>query len=119
MVAPQPERNTEHYARSRTTRSTRRAGPVSTFSIDVDTGSYSNVRRMLLAGQRPPRDAVRAEEMLNYFDYGYPRRPRATVRSGQHRSRAGAVESAPPAGAGRHPGLPRRRRGIPPPTWCS
>ena len=45
---------------------------VSTFSIDVDTGSYSNVRRMLVAGQRPPADAVRAEEMLNYFDYGYP-----------------------------------------------
>ncbi len=35
--------------------------PVSTFSIDVDTGSYSNVRRMLLAGQRPSRDAVRAK----------------------------------------------------------
>ena len=46
--------------------------PVSTFSIDVDTGSYSNVRRILLAGQRPSRDAVRAEEMINYFDYGYP-----------------------------------------------
>ena len=45
--------------------------PVSTFSIDVDTGSYSNVRRMLMAGQRPPSDAVRAEEMINYFDYGY------------------------------------------------
>ncbi len=46
--------------------------PVSTFSIDVDTGSYSNVRRMLVAGQRPPADAVRAEEMINYFDYTYP-----------------------------------------------
>jgi len=46
--------------------------PVSTFSIDVDTGSYSNVRRMLVAGQRPPADAVRAEEMINYFDYAYP-----------------------------------------------
>ncbi len=46
--------------------------PVSTFSIDVDTGSYSNVRRMLTAGQRPPADAVRAEEMINYFDYAYP-----------------------------------------------
>lgn len=48
------------------------AAPVSTFSIDVDTGSYSNIRRMLLAGQRPPRDAVRAEEMINYFHYGHP-----------------------------------------------
>ncbi|HWU76791.1 MAG TPA: VWA domain-containing protein [Rhodanobacter sp.] len=45
--------------------------PVSTFSIDVDTGSYTNVRRMLNAGQLPPADAVRAEEFTNYFDYGY------------------------------------------------
>ncbi len=45
--------------------------PVSTFSIDVDTASYSNVRRMLNAGYMPPKDAVRIEEMINYFDYGY------------------------------------------------
>ncbi len=45
--------------------------PVSTFSIDVDTGSYSNVRRMINQGQLPPRDAVRAEEFINYFDYAY------------------------------------------------
>jgi len=45
--------------------------PVSTFSIDVDTGSYSNARRMLVQGRLPPADAVRAEEFLNYFDYGY------------------------------------------------
>ncbi|MDR1462129.1 MAG: von Willebrand factor type A domain-containing protein, partial [Azoarcus sp.] len=45
--------------------------PVSTFSIDVDTGSYANVRRMLKQGQMPPRDAVRTEEMLNYFSYRY------------------------------------------------
>ena len=45
--------------------------PVSTFSIDVDTGSYTNVRRMLNAGMLPPADAVRAEEFINYFDYGY------------------------------------------------
>lgn len=47
--------------------------PVSTFGADVDTGAYANVRRMLLAGRLPPRDAVRVEEMINYFDYGYPR----------------------------------------------
>jgi len=47
--------------------------PVSTFSIDVDTGSYANVRRMLAAGELPPKDAVRVEELLNYFDYGYPK----------------------------------------------
>ncbi|HEU4652563.1 MAG TPA: VWA domain-containing protein [Steroidobacteraceae bacterium] len=45
--------------------------PVSTFSIDVDTGSYTNVRRYLTAGQLPPQDAVRVEEMINYFDYEY------------------------------------------------
>jgi len=45
--------------------------PVSTFSIDVDTASYSNVRRMLNEGRLPPRDAVRIEELINYFDYDY------------------------------------------------
>ena len=47
--------------------------PVSTFSIDVDTGSYANVRRMLNAGRLPPADAVRVEEMINYFPYDYAR----------------------------------------------
>jgi len=46
--------------------------PLSTFSIDVDAASYSNVRRFLNQGQRPPQDAVRVEEMLNYFPYDYP-----------------------------------------------
>lgn len=45
--------------------------PVSTFSIDVDTASYANVRRFLNDGYLPPRDAVRVEELINYFDYGY------------------------------------------------
>lgn len=45
--------------------------PLSTFSIDVDTASYANVRRMLEAGQLPPADAVRIEEFVNTFDYGY------------------------------------------------
>jgi len=45
--------------------------PVSTFSIDVDTGAYSNVRRMLNEGRLPPADAVRVEELINYFDYAY------------------------------------------------
>ncbi|MDF3835580.1 VWA domain-containing protein [Cupriavidus basilensis] len=45
--------------------------PVSTFSIDVDTGSYSNVRRLLNAGRLPPADAVRVEELVNYFPYDY------------------------------------------------
>jgi Ca-activated chloride channel family protein len=45
---------------------------LSTFSIDVDTASYSNLRRFIHDGVLPPRDAVRVEEMLNYFDYDYP-----------------------------------------------
>ncbi|MBT8135696.1 MAG: VWA domain-containing protein [Gammaproteobacteria bacterium] len=49
-----------------------RIDPVSTFSIDVDTGSYSNVRRFLGDGQLPPQDAVRVEELINYFSYNYP-----------------------------------------------
>jgi Ca-activated chloride channel family protein len=65
--------NTEHYAGHDDNPVKRVAeAPVSTFSIDVDTGSYSNVRRMLHDGVRPPADAVRAEEMINYFDYGHP-----------------------------------------------
>ncbi|NNE68829.1 MAG: VWA domain-containing protein [Rhodothermales bacterium] len=46
--------------------------PLSTFSIDVDAASYSNVRRFIDSGQRPPKDAVRIEEMINYFAYDYP-----------------------------------------------
>ncbi len=46
--------------------------PLSTFSIDVDNASYSNVRRYLNNYQMPPKDAVRIEEFINYFDYDYP-----------------------------------------------
>lgn len=46
--------------------------PLSTFSIDVDAASYSNIRRFIKNGQMPPADAVRIEEMVNYFDYDYP-----------------------------------------------
>ena len=45
--------------------------PLSTFSIDVDAASYSNMRRFINNGQRPPKDAVRIEEMVNYFNYDY------------------------------------------------
>ena len=48
------------------------SSPLSTFSIDVDRASYSNVRRFINAGQRPPIDAVRIEEMINYFSFDYP-----------------------------------------------
>ncbi len=46
--------------------------PVSTFSVDVDTASYTNVRRILNQGALPQHDAVRVEELINYFSYGYP-----------------------------------------------
>ncbi|PZD74505.1 hypothetical protein C1752_01095 [Acaryochloris thomasi RCC1774] len=48
------------------------SSPLSTFGIDVDTASYSNIRRFLNQGQMPPKDAVRIEEMINYFTYDYP-----------------------------------------------
>jgi Ca-activated chloride channel family protein len=48
-----------------------RQNPLSTFSIDVDRASYANVRRYLVQGQRPPKDAVRIEELVNYFRYDY------------------------------------------------
>ncbi|MBR0512232.1 MAG: von Willebrand factor type A domain-containing protein, partial [Ruminococcus sp.] len=49
-----------------------RAEPLSTFSADVDTASYSNIRRLIEDGSFVPEDAVRAEEFINYFDYDYP-----------------------------------------------
>jgi Ca-activated chloride channel family protein len=71
--APEPQNwNTEEYASihdnifHNPTRT-----PLSTFSIDVDAASYSNIRRFLNNGQEPPKDAVRIEEMVNYFNYDY------------------------------------------------
>ena len=67
------EQNTEKYQKNEVNPIYRVADhAVSTFSIDVDTGSYSNTRRFLNDGRLPPVDAVRAEEMINYFDYQYP-----------------------------------------------
>jgi len=67
------EHNTEEYGRFEESPFLRPADhPLSTFSIDVDRASYSNVRRFLDVGQRPPRQAVRIEEMVNYFTYDYP-----------------------------------------------
>ncbi len=54
------------------------ASPLSTFSIDVDRASYANVRRFIQAGERPPTDAVRIEEMINYFPYEWD------VEAGDH-----------------------------------
>jgi len=46
--------------------------PISTFSIDADGASYSNIRRFLNDGELPPKDAVRTEELINYFIFDYP-----------------------------------------------
>lgn len=68
----EPEYNTEEYdgIEENSFRDALK-NPLSTFSIDVDAASYSNVRRFINYGQRPPKDAVRVEEMINYFDYDY------------------------------------------------
>lgn len=73
--APQPaaDFNTEDYSRidDNDFKDTGK-NPLSTFSIDVDKASYSNMRRFITQGQLPPPDAVRVEEMINYFSYDYP-----------------------------------------------
>lgn len=69
----EPEFNTEEYsAIKENSFKSAVADPLSTFSIDVDTASYANVRRMIQSGKTVPADAVRVEEMLNYFHYDYP-----------------------------------------------
>jgi Ca-activated chloride channel family protein len=73
LAAPlQPEFNTEAYGYRKDNDYLRVTDhPRSTFSIDVDTAAYANVRRFLTQGQRPPADAVRLEELVNYFPYHY------------------------------------------------
>ncbi|MEH1813241.1 MAG: von Willebrand factor type A domain-containing protein [Nostoc sp.] len=76
-VAPEPQTgsrfNTENYNRIEDNPFHRVGNdPLSTFSIDVDTASYSNVRRFITQGELPPKDAVRIEELINYFTYNYP-----------------------------------------------
>ncbi|MFN8302786.1 MAG: von Willebrand factor type A domain-containing protein [Saprospiraceae bacterium] len=67
-----PEQGTEQYNAIMENPFVEVAGnPLSTFSIDVDAASYSNVRRFINSGRLPPADAVRIEEMINYFDYQY------------------------------------------------
>jgi Ca-activated chloride channel family protein len=69
---PAPDFTTEAYAHRRDNEFARVADhPLSTFSIDVDTAAYANVRRFLAEGRRPPVDAVRIEELVNYFPYHY------------------------------------------------
>ncbi len=69
--------------------------PVSTFSIDVDTASYANLRRFLMESRSmPPKDAVRIEEMVNYFTYDYPK------PAGEHPVAAGFTLSPAPWASG-------------------
>lgn len=73
QIAPLPQNNTESYANADDNPLKVTAeDPVSTFSIDVDSASYAVVRNSLMSGHLPPRDAVRVEEMVNYFPYDYP-----------------------------------------------
>jgi Ca-activated chloride channel family protein len=70
---PAPDYNTEGYsAIHENGYKNPKNEPLSTFSIDVDAASYSNIRRFITEGQKPVPDAVRIEEMINYFDYDYP-----------------------------------------------
>ena len=67
------EVNTEEYASFKENRFVSVAKqPLSTFSLDVDAASYGNIRRMINQGELPHKDAVRVEEMINYFSYAYP-----------------------------------------------
>jgi Ca-activated chloride channel family protein len=72
-LMPLPVMNTESYTPNRENGFISVGNdPLSTFAIDVDTASYSNIRRFIEQGSLPPAGAIRAEEMINYFDYGYP-----------------------------------------------
>ncbi len=78
-MPPQPHTREQYAPIEENERKQVSKDPVSTFSIDVDTAAYANVRRFINNGQLPPNDAVRIEEMINYFDYQYP-----TPEAGKH-----------------------------------
>jgi secreted protein with Ig-like and vWFA domain len=69
---PDPQSNETYESPAENVFLTPAQQPLSTFSIDVDSASYSNIRRFLTQGQLPPANAVRIEEMINYFTYDYP-----------------------------------------------
>ncbi len=70
---PKEKFNTEEYTKIEENKfKDARENPLSTFSIDVDTASYTNIRRFITGNQMPPKDSVRIEEMINYFTYDYP-----------------------------------------------
>ncbi|MCX7772672.1 MAG: VWA domain-containing protein, partial [Clostridia bacterium] len=79
LQAPPQEFNTEEYGKIVERGFTSPLSePLSTFSIDVDTASYANMRRLVMNHEQVPQDAVRIEEMINYFQYDYPE-PRGDV----------------------------------------
>ncbi len=72
-IQPQVAENTEEYDSFVENQfKSPQAAPLSTFSIDVDNASYTNIRRLINNGQKVPKDAVRVEEMVNFFKYQYP-----------------------------------------------
>jgi Ca-activated chloride channel homolog len=76
-IEQDPAMNTEAYSRIDENPFLRTdQKPLSTFSSDVDTASYANLRRFIREGKLPPKDAVRIEEMINYFRYAYPAPPK-------------------------------------------
>jgi Ca-activated chloride channel family protein len=73
VTEPDPQGNTEAYdVITDNAFCATKDQPLSTFAVDVDTASYANVRRILNANERPPKGAVRIEELVNYFRYDYP-----------------------------------------------
>lgn len=70
VPAPEDREDYAHIAENRFLSPS--VNPLSTFSIDVDTASYANMRRFLRDGAKPPKDAIRTEELVNYFHYSYP-----------------------------------------------
>jgi len=66
------EKNEEYSSFSENRFKDAKFDPLSTFSLDVDVASYSNIRRMINQGQKPEKDAVRVEQFINYFSYNYP-----------------------------------------------
>jgi Ca-activated chloride channel family protein len=112
-AAPDPDRplDRERYARIDDNAFLSVASaPLSTFSVDVDRASYANVRRYVSAmHQRPPKDAVRIEELINYFPYDYAD-PMGEHPIAVQRGRTGAVESAAPRGPHRCAGQTRLGR---------
>jgi Ca-activated chloride channel family protein len=72
LRAPAPENDESYKGITENSFNNAKTIPLSTFSVDVDAASYSNIRRFINGGQLPPADAVRIEEMINYFNYNLP-----------------------------------------------